>query len=157
DARAARPEARLAGEEDRDRRDARAAPAHRDRGSLGRPHGDGDQPGTPVIRAGRAAVAAWLLLLAACGPWLVHRLVLTPDMSAFLPPAATGAQEILMGQMRSGVAWKLLLVALEGAAPAELVRLSSGLAGKLPPTGLFDTVANGDRERVAKDLGQIFA
>ena len=50
--------------------------------------------------AGRAAVAAWLLLGAACGTWLTQRLVLTTDMSAFLPQAATPAQEILIGQMR---------------------------------------------------------
>ncbi len=41
------------------------------------------------MKRGAAAVAAWLLLLGACGAWVTQRLTLTTDMSAFLPPAAT--------------------------------------------------------------------
>jgi predicted exporter len=110
-----------------------------------------------MLRAGRIAVAGWLVLLAACATWLAYRLVLTTDMSAFLPPAATQAQEILIGQLRSGVASKLLLVALEDAPPGELAQASATLADKLSGNGLFETVANGDRSRGAKDLEQLFA
>ena len=56
------------------------------------------------MKRGAAAIAAWFVLLAACGAWVSQRLTLTTDMSAFLPPAATQAQEILIGQLRSGVA-----------------------------------------------------
>ena len=110
-----------------------------------------------TARAGRVAVAAWLLLLAACGGWLSLRLTLTTDMSAFLPPAATQAQEILIGQMRSGVASKLLLLAVEDADSAALAATSGKLAEKLSATGLFETVANGDRARASRDLEQLFA
>jgi predicted exporter len=113
--------------------------------------------GRAVARSGRVAIALWLALLAACGTWLALRLVLTTDMSAFLPPAATQAQEILIGQMRSGIASKLLLVAVEDASQSELARTSGGLAEKLSANGLFETVANGDRSRAAKDLEQLFA
>jgi len=106
---------------------------------------------------GRIAIAAWLLLLAACGAWLAQRLVLSTDMSAFLPPAATPAQEILIGQMRSGVASRLLLIAVENAEPAALARTSSQLADKLSRDPLFQSVANGDRSRSAKELEQLFA
>lgn len=110
--------------------------------------------------ANRIAVAVWLVALAACGYWLTHRLVLTTDMSAFLPPAATRAQEILIGQMRSGVASRLLLLALEDTNPnanqIELARTSIKLTEKLSANGLFETIANGDRLRAAKDLEQIF-
>ncbi len=110
-----------------------------------------------MTKRGRIAVAAWLLLIAACGAWLAQRLVLTTDMSAFLPPAASPAQEILIGQMRSGVASKLLLVALEGANPGELARASSALADRLSGDPLFQSVANGERARSAKELEQLFA
>lgn len=110
---------------------------------------------------GRAAVVAWILLLAACGVWVSQRLVLTTDMSAFLPPAATQAQEILIGQLRSGVASKLLLVGLEGAdataSHGELAQASIALAEKLAASGLFETVANGEGARGAQDLEQLFA
>ena len=92
------------------------------------------------------AIAIWLVLLVACGTWISQRLVLTTDMSAFLPPAATQAQEILIGQLRSGVASKLLLVGLEGADASA----STALAEKLAASGLFETVANGEGARAAR-------
>ena len=105
-----------------------------------------------MTRGGRGAVAAWLILLAVCGYWLTQRLVLSTDMSAFLPPAATTAQEILIGQLRSGVASRLLLVAIEGAGEEELAKASSGLADRLSRSGQFETVANGDAARATRDL-----
>ena len=105
----------------------------------------------------RAAVAAWLILVTACGYWLTQRLVLTTDMSAFLPQAATPAQEILIGQMRSGVTSRLLLIAIEGASESGLANASAGLADQLARSGQFENVANGDAARTAKDLERIFA
>lgn len=106
---------------------------------------------------GRGAIAAWLVLLAACGAWLSQRLVVTTDMSAFLPPAASEAQEILIGQMRGGVTSRLLLVAIEGADQGQLAGASSRLADKLSAGGLFERVANGDRARFAGEIDQLFA
>lgn len=108
-------------------------------------------------RTRSAAVAGWLLVLAACGYWATQRLVLTTDMSAFLPPAASRAQEVLIGQLRNGITSRLLLVAIEDAHPGELARVSGKLAENLSRNTLFETVANGDRSRAGKDLGQIFA
>ena len=110
-----------------------------------------------MSRGGRGAIAAWLVLLAACGFWMAQRLVLTTDMSAFLPPAATAAQEILIGQMRSGVASRLLLVAIEDAGESELTQASGRLAEKLVRSGQFETVANGDAASAAKDIERLFA
>jgi predicted exporter len=110
-----------------------------------------------VNRGSRGAVAAWLMLAAACGFWLTQRLVLTTDMSAFLPQATTPTQEILIGQMRSGVASRLLLLAIEGAAEEELAKASSDLAGRLAGSRLFESVANGDAARASRDLERIFA
>ena len=110
-----------------------------------------------MTRGGRGAIAAWLILLVACGYWLTQRLVLSTDMSAFLPPAATTAQEILIGQLRSGVASRLLLVAIEGAGEEELANASSGLADRLSRSGQFETVANGDAARATRDLERLAA
>src|SRR6188768_4027189 len=100
---AARREVGQAGDPYPHRRCAPAPQAHRGRRKLGRSIRDANRPGQAVSRGGRGAVAAWLILIAACAYWLTQRLVLTTDMSAFLPQAATPAQEILIGQMRSGV------------------------------------------------------
>ncbi|HLX81956.1 MAG TPA: MMPL family transporter [Burkholderiales bacterium] len=108
-------------------------------------------------RGGRTAVAAWLILVAASGIWLTQRLVLTTDMSAFLPQAATRAQELLIGQLRSGVASRLLLLAVEDAGEEVLAKASTGLADRLARSGQFETVANGDAARAARDLQQLFA
>ena len=110
-----------------------------------------------MTRGARGAVAAWLVLVAACGTWLAHRLVLTTDMSAFLPSAATTAQEILIGQMRSGVASRLLLVAIEDASEDQLAGASAALAEKLSRSGRFETLTNGDAARAAADLERLFA
>lgn len=109
-----------------------------------------------MTAGGRGAVAAWLLLAAGCGIWLSQRLVLTTDMSAFLPQAATPAQEILIGQMRSGVASRLLLVAIEGAEEGALAATSTGVVERLARSGLFESVANGNSARAAKDLERLF-
>jgi predicted exporter len=110
-----------------------------------------------MTRSGRGAVAVWLILTAACGYWLTQRLVLTTDMSAFLPQAATPSQEVLIGQMRSGVASRLLLIAIEGAGEEELAKASAALADRLTQSGQFETVANGDATRAAKELERLFA
>ncbi|HTP63306.1 MAG TPA: MMPL family transporter [Burkholderiales bacterium] len=107
--------------------------------------------------SGRGAIAAWLILIAGCGYWLTQRLVLTTDMSAFLPPAATEAQEILIGQLRSGVASRLLLIGLDGAGEADLARASSGMTDRLARSGQFETVSNGDASRAARDLERLAA
>jgi predicted exporter len=108
-------------------------------------------------RSGRYAVAVWLILSVACGYWLTQRLVLVTDMSAFLPQAATPTQEVLVGQIRSGVASRLLLIAIEGANEEKLATASAALADRLAASGLFETVANGDTARVAKEMERLFA
>ena len=97
-----------------------------------------------MIRGARTAVAVWLIVMIAGGYWLVRHLVVTTDLSAFLPPAATRAQEVLIGQLRSGLASRLLLIGIEGGNEAALAGVSRQLADRLVASGLFETVANGD-------------
>ena len=67
----------------------------------------------------RLAVALWLLVLILSGWQLAHTRIVA-DLGAFLPPSATPAQQLLLEQMRSGVASRILLVAVGGAEEERL-------------------------------------
>lgn len=96
-----------------------------------------------MTRAARVLVAAWLLLLGTCSAWLYGHLSLTTDLSAFLPPSATSAQRILLGQLRDGAASRLVLIGVEGAPEDALARASNELARRLGASGEFAYVSNG--------------
>ena len=110
-----------------------------------------------MIRGTRTAVVVWVIVMIAGGYWLVRNLVVTTDLSAFLPPAATRAQEVLVGQLRSGLASRLLLIGIEGGNEAALAGASRRLADRLAASGLFETVANGDPARAARERETLFA
>ena len=65
------------------------------------------------------------------------------DMSDMLPGGTTPTSRFLLRELQSGAATTLVLVAIEGAPPAELARLSRSLAPALEQSGLFALVANG--------------
>lgn len=92
----------------------------------------------------RAAIVVWLLLLAASG-WLVagHTRI-TTDLTAFLPPSASRNQQLLMDQLRDGVASRLMLIAIEGNDPERVAATSRQLARGLKVSGLFGYVNNGE-------------
>ena len=108
-------------------------------------------------RRGHVVIAVWLLALAAAGYWLTRHLVVTTDLSAFLPPAATQGQEVLVGQLRSGLASRLLLIGIEGGDEASRGAASRRLAERLIATQGFETVANGDPARLARERDALFA
>ena len=105
----------------------------------------------------RVAVAIWLAALVASGYWIARHLSVTTDLSAFLPPAATRVQEVLVEQLRAGVASRLLLIGIEGADEAALAKASRELAQRLDASGAFGTVANGEPERLARERERLFA
>ncbi|MEJ0070356.1 MAG: MMPL family transporter [Pseudomonadota bacterium] len=96
-----------------------------------------------VTGFGARAILLWLILLAGC-VFVLTRTTISTDMSAFLPRAPTSGQQILVDQLRNGVVSRLILVALEGAPPETLVRLSKDLAARLRATPDFALVANGE-------------
>lgn len=98
----------------------------------------------------RFAVALWLLLLALSGWQLAHTRVVA-DLGAFLPPSATPAQQLLLDQMRSGVASRILLIALSGADDERLASESRAAAAKLRASELFASVQNGGDEGLRAD------
>ena len=98
----------------------------------------------------RLAVALWLLILALSGWQLAHTRVVA-DLGAFLPPSATPAQQLLLDQMRSGVASRILLIAVSGSDDERLAEASRALAAKLRSNALFASVQNGGDEGLRAD------
>jgi predicted exporter len=93
----------------------------------------------------RRALGVWLLGLALCAI-VVARTGLSTDMAAFLPRAPSAAQQVLVDQVRSGVASRLLLLAIEGTPPETLVALSRDLGERLRGLDAFLSVNNGAEE-----------
>jgi predicted exporter len=109
------------------------------------------------LSAGRGPLLAWLVFVGACAAVTAHTRF-TADMSAFLPEAATPAQRLLVGELREGVASRLLLIGIEGAAPDRLAALSRALARSLRDSpGRFAYVANGDAALAQTDRDFLFA
>src|ERR1700743_3619417 len=90
-------------------------------------------------RNGRAALILWLLGLALSIGVILHT-PFTTDMSAFLPRSPEPAQQILVDQLRDGVASRLILVSFEGAPTATLAAVSRSVAGALRPAPGFRLV-----------------
>jgi predicted exporter len=92
---------------------------------------------------GRAAILLWLLSLAAA----ISVIVFTPfttDMSAFLPKSPDPAQQVLVEQLRDGVASRLILIGLEDGTPQGRAEISRTMAGRLRVQKEFTLVDNGD-------------
>ena len=99
---------------------------------------------------GRVALVLWLLVVA-LSAWQLSRTQMVADLSAFLPPSATPAQQVLLEQMRSGAASRLMFIALGGAPEERLAAASRGVAASLRASGLFASVQNGDAEGLRAD------
>ena len=110
-----------------------------------------------MTRSARVTLALWIALLLACGGWLFRHLSVSTDLSGFLPPAATPAQEVLVDQLRAGVAARLMLMGIEGADSAALADASRRLAQSLEASGAFEAVANGDPSRQSHEGELLFA
>lgn len=95
------------------------------------------------MRTSRAAIAIWLLALAASAAILV-RTPFRTDMAAFLPSHAPLAEQVLTAQAASGAASHLLLAALSSAPAPVLAKLSEAMAVKLRAEPEFIDVMNGD-------------
>src|SRR4051812_24540203 len=91
----------------------------------------------------RLALACWLVLVVLTATIAV-RTRYVADLSAFLPSTPTAEQAVLLDQLRSGVAARLVLIGIDGGTEAERADASIALAGALRKSGAFDAVHNGD-------------
>ncbi|MEO8020729.1 MMPL family transporter [Polaromonas sp.] len=95
----------------------------------------------------------WLAFLLACGA-IISRTHFTTDLSAFLPRTPTAEQQLLMDQLKDGLASRLILVGIEGADAPARARLSKQVAHVLRADPAFVTVNNG--EPINKERDQAF-
>ena len=105
--------------------------------------------------SGRAAIAVWLALLVA-SIVIIARSHFTADLSAFLPRTPTAQQQLLMDQLRDGLASKLILVGIEGADEAARARLSKNIAQRLRSDPAFVAVNNGEPMTTERDRATLF-
>jgi predicted exporter len=91
----------------------------------------------------RGVLVVWLACVAAAIA-IAARTNYVADLSAFLPSTPSAEQAVLLDQLRSGVAARLVLIGLEGGTPAARQAASRQLAQALRASGAFDAVHNGD-------------
>ena len=90
----------------------------------------------------RAVTALWVLLLALAGLFAA-RVHVDSSLNAFLPHAHSADQRLLLDQLRSGPAARLVLIGIRGADTQTLPALSHELAARLAADKRFLRVANG--------------
>ena len=104
---------------------------------------------TPRQRA--LAIAAWWLLLGALG-WLVQqRLVVSSDLRSFMPPAQNADQKLLLDEIGSGPASRLLLLAIGDVPVDRAAQLSRALTARLRADAQFATVLDGEADLASLD------
>ena len=106
-------------------------------------------------RRGIAAVVLWLIFLLACAG-IISRTHFTTDLSAFLPRAPTPEQQLLMDQLRDGLASRLILVGIEGADAPTRARISRQIAQRLRADRTFVSVSNGEPVNTERDRVFLF-
>ncbi|NMM10272.1 MAG: MMPL family transporter [Polaromonas sp.] len=106
-------------------------------------------------RRGITVVALWLAFLLSCSV-IISRTHFTTDLSAFLPRTPTPEQQLLMDQLREGLASRLILVGIEGADGLGRARLSKQIAQQLRADTSFVTVNNGEPVNTERDRTFLF-
>ena len=102
-----------------------------------------------------AAVSLWLAFVLACGI-IISRSQFTTDLSAFLPRSPTPAQQLLLEQIRDGLASRLILVGIEGADAPTRAGLSKQVAERLRADPAFVSVNNGEPVSAERDRAFLF-
>lgn len=103
-----------------------------------------------MSRRGGVAIALWLAFLLACAG-LVSRASFTADLSAFLPSSPSPEQQLLVDQLKSGIASRLILIGIEGGDQAARTLASRNLAARLRGDPRFLHIANGETLELERD------
>jgi predicted exporter len=99
-----------------------------------------------------AIILAWAVCMIVCA-WLILSTPFVADMSAFLPRKPTAQQQLLVDQLKEGIASRVIIVGIRAApnqdasasvTPAQLAVYSKALVAQLKTSSLFSLVANGD-------------
>ena len=97
-----------------------------------------------MTRAGWTATLVFGVL-AALALSVVARATYTADLSAFLPRAPTARERLLVDALATGLASRVIMVAIEGGDAAQRARLAADLARRLRADSEFVEVSDGDR------------
>ncbi len=98
----------------------------------------------------------WALSMA-CGLWLVAtRVAVHSELGDLLPEGTTATQRLLLKQVRSGIAGRLMLLAIEGGNPDDLAQASKELSERLRASGHFDLIGNGAQALASQDREFLF-
>lgn len=108
-----------------------------------------------VRQTGKLAIALWLAAVLVCA-FIIARSQFTADLSAFLPRSPTAEQQLLIDQLREGLASRLILVGIEGADEATRARLSKEIAYRLRSNPDFVAVNNGEPVSTEHDREYLF-
>jgi predicted exporter len=101
------------------------------------------------------AIALWLAFILACGI-VISRSHFTADLSAFLPRSPSPAQQLLLEQLRDGLASRLILAGIEGADAPARAALSRQIAQRLRADLAFTAVNNGEPVSAERDRAFLF-
>ena len=103
-----------------------------------------------------AVALLWILLMAG-GLWLsATHVAVHSELGDLLPEGTTAIQRLLLIQVRSGLAGRLLLLALEGGSPEDLAQASQVFSERLRTSGHFDLVENGAQSLMPQDRAIVF-
>jgi predicted exporter len=109
-----------------------------------------------VTRAGGIATGVFLGL-AALAALVVARAHYSADLSAFLPRAPSARERLLVEQLRTGLASRLIMVAVGGGDPPGRASLTAALAQRLRADPQFLAVNDGDASAAAALLAFVAA
>ncbi len=108
-----------------------------------------------VMQTGKFAILTWLSFLLFCG-LIISRTLFTTDLSAFLPKTPTPEQQLLMDQIKDGLASRLILVGIEATDEITRAQLSKLTAKHLRANRDFITVNNGEPIYTENDQAFLF-
>jgi predicted exporter len=108
------------------------------------------------VNTRRATLGLWCLALALAA-WIVFaRTTISADLVAFLPRSATPTQQLLVDQLRDGVASRLVLFGIEGGTAEQRADASREFARRLQASGNFRYVNNGESRLIERDRAFLF-
>jgi len=87
---------------------------------------------------------------------VIARTTVVADLSAFMPSAPTGRQQLLIDQFKEGIIARLVIVGIEGGDAAERARVSRELAAALRQKPDFIGVQNGSATDHERDRAYFF-
>ena len=97
-----------------------------------------------MTRAGWTGTLVFAVL-AALAVMVVARATYTADLSAFLPRSPSARERLLVDALGTGLASRIIMVAIEGGDGGERARLAADLARRLRADPEFVEVSDGDR------------